>query len=341
MNEAAFPLVGPVLVFTLALPVSALLAKALLWAVGQLENRSNVPVPPGVRYAILVASSAVPLAWFISASLHQAESGASALVCAAIHAPGAFCAEAAYFSLALLLLAGASGVPRLAREQFPRRSSPSMGADAVRRRLSSLVAGRESLRSLEGRLAVSDMAPAITTVGVISPRVIVRTSFAEALDDEALASALHHELEHVRGRDPLRYFAVWWALAVNPFGSWMLRAEHARWLLSREAHCDRNAVFSGASASALAHALVIAARPARVTMSPALGCGHLAAVKLRIGLLLAYADKSPRRGRDIPGLRLVSTLLVFVLVLPHGGGTEPLDAVHEASESAVALFTNN
>ena len=75
MNEVIFPLLGPVLVVMVALPASALAARALLTALSRLQPAVVVPRQSALRYAIIVASSMAPLAWFLSASLHQAESG--------------------------------------------------------------------------------------------------------------------------------------------------------------------------------------------------------------------------------------------------------------------------
>jgi Zn-dependent protease with chaperone function len=341
VKEAIFPLLGPVLVFALALPASALLARLLLRGLSRLERTDGVHAKHGIRYAILVLSSSVPLAWFISASLHQVETGANVLVCSLEHAPEAFCPEAAYFSLALLVLAASVALPRLAREQFLLRPSASPRAARLRSRVLQLAAKREGLRGLVQRLVVTDEARTpIATVGVLHPRVVVQASFAERLDDESLAGALHHELVHLRARDPLRYFLLWWALAVNPLGRFLLKADHARWLLGREAHCDRAAVIAGASPIALAQALVVAARPpARgLTLSAALGDVHVDAMKLRVDLLFAYADRMPVGCCRQPALRLVAAFLVLVLVLPHQGGTQALDIVHQASETAVALL---
>jgi len=233
-------------------------------------------------------------------------------------------------------------LPRLLREQLVARASDSDSAHAVRTRIDDAIRRCSALSPLRERLVVSDVASSpIATVGIFSPRVIVQTEFARSLDNEALAGALYHELQHVSDWDPLRYFIASWARAVNPLGQWLLRREHARWMLGREADCDRQAVLSGASAVALAHALIVAARPGGSSLNPALGAGHVEAVKLRLGLLLAYADRRPGHCKHGPALRLVMVVLVLVLALPHGGGTEPLDTIHAVSERAVSLFAGS
>ncbi|HMI92306.1 MAG TPA: hypothetical protein VK509_13110, partial [Polyangiales bacterium] len=297
----------------------------------------------GLRYVLLVASSGAPLAWFISASLHQAESGREAEVCIATHAHEALCPEAALFALALVVCAGLFALPRLLREQLVNRPSTSPAALRTAARITGIIAARKALQPLRKRIYVRDDASApIATVGIALPRVIVRGSFADALDDDALAGALHHELEHVRDRDPFRYFLVWWALALNPLGRRFLDKELSAWLLAREVHCDREAVLEGAAASALAQALVTAARRmpiAALALQPALGTTDAASLRLRVELLLAYADHAPHRCCRQPVLRFALVALLLALVLPHSVGTSALDVVHIASEQAVSIFT--
>jgi beta-lactamase regulating signal transducer with metallopeptidase domain len=334
MNEAVFPLLGPLVVFAVVLPFSAMVARFLLEALG----RFDAALPRDARHAALVASSALPVVWFVSASLHQSETGTSAAVCAVLHDPGAFCPEAAYFSLGLCLLAVAFALPRLFREQLMLRPGTSIAAQTMQARVEQLIRRHRALHPLVGRTLVSEGNDVpLATVGIVRPRVVVEAGFAAALDDEALTGALHHELEHVVGRDPCRYFLAWWALAVNPFGRWLLASQHARWLFEREAQCDRQAVATGAGAAALAHALVTAAKPARPgPFRAALGSGNFASIRLRVGLLLAYADRRPsqyiRRSKPWGWLGA----LALVVALPHASGTHLLDAVHVASESAVS-----
>ena len=335
MTEAMFPLLGPLLVFGLTLPIAALLVKLVLLIVRRNEASTGLHAHLRLRYTLLVASSGVPMAWLISAALHQAESGRSALTCTAWHGPDGLCFEAGYFALVLLVLAGVFAVPRLVREQFALRPSSGPGARRTRERIARLVCLRPELGGLERRFVVRDaLDTSICTIGVLRPRVVIRTSFAEALDDDSLAAALHHEHAHVMGRDPLRYFAAWWALAVNPVGRWLLEGEFARWRLAREIHCDREAVLAGASASALAHSLVRAARPRVDGAVPALGLASPSALRLRVGLLLAYADQPPKHCCRGPALRLAILPIALAFVLPHRVGTELLDVVHSTSERA-------
>lgn len=332
MTEAVFPLLGPLIVFGLALPCLALAMKLLLLAV---RRREGLHLRLRLRYVLIVASSGVPLVWLISAGLHQAESGRIVEVCIAPHGPDALCLEAIYFALALVGLSALFALPRLIWEQVLLRGSPGEAARRASERIARLVHESPQLRALVGRCVVRDtLRHTIVTVGIVSPRVVIRTSFAQELDDESLIAVLHHELEHVVGRDPLRYFVAWWALAINPVGRWILNGELARWVLAREIHCDREAVLAGASAPALAHSLVRGSRSASSSPVPALGAGNLATLRLRVGLLLAYAEQPPVRCCRGPALRVVLVLLILVSALPHSAGTGLLDLLHAASERA-------
>lgn len=341
MNEAVFPLLGPFLVLGIALPLSAVVAKVFLSALWHFRLSCRLDELLGLRYAVIVGSSAVPVGWFLSASLHQAESSRHAVVCAALHGPSAFCPEAAGFSATLLVLAGVLGFFRLARVRRSTREHATVPPRATESRVAGLLANDAKLRSLIGRVVVSSSTRiAIATSGVLWPRVVVQADFADSLDDEALTGALYHELEHVSARDPLRYAIVSLAFAVNPFGAWLLQIDFAQWLLGREVQCDREAVSSGASAPALAHAVVRAARPERA-VAAMLGPNKIESLRFRVALLLSYAERHPeRRTRDI-GLQLAAAVFAFALILPHRTGTELLDVVHEASEGAVAMVLRN
>lgn len=332
MTEAVFPLLGPLIVFGLALPCLALVVKLLLLALRRSEGphlRLRLP------YVLIVASSGVPLIWLISAGLHQAETGRSAAICIAPHGPDALCTEAIYFTLALIGLSALFALPRLIWEQLILRGSPSEVARQTSERIAGLVFERPELGALRGRCVVRDsLRHPIVTVGVISPRLAIRTGFVQGLDDESLVAVLHHELEHVIGRDPLRYFIAWWALAINPLGRGFLNGELARWVLAREIHCDREAVLAGASGPALAHSLVRASRPRAAAPVPALGASNLATLQLRVGLLLAYSERPPVGCCRGPALRIALALLLLVSALPHSAGTELLDILHATSERA-------
>lgn len=341
MSEAAFPLVGTLLIFGILLPAASVASKGILWLLARLDGR-GLHRFGGLRYALLVLPTAVPLAWAVSASIHQAETGASSQVCAVAHGPSEYCAEAALLAVGLVLIVALAALPRILREQLALRPSGSAGASAARARVLAIISnGDTTLRRLSRAVVIKDDASEpIATFGVISPRVVLSTGFVQKLDDGALRAALAHEAEHVRGRDPLRYFIAWWALAANPLGGWLLRAELARWILAREAHCDRDAVVSGAGPSALAHALLIAARfGLPVPQAAALGATSTEILRLRVDLLMAYAERRPTHCCREPALRLTALAILVAAVLPHqANAVSALDALHTAAEQAVAIF---
>ncbi|MCA9645389.1 MAG: M48 family metalloprotease [Polyangiaceae bacterium] len=338
MSDAAFPLLGPVLVLGVVLPLSAVCARLLLWALRRIEARSATALT-NVRYWILVGSSALPIVWFVSASIHQAEPNQPHAVCAIVHHAERWCAEPALFSLALSLVVALWALPRVLLER--RMVARGQGPGA---RVTALIAGSPSLQDLRGRVHLSDVrGPALVTVGLLRPRVVLQRALLDQLDDPALVAALAHEASHVRRRDPLRYLLLWWALALNPLGRWLLGAERARWVFDRESRCDLEAVQGGACGAALAHALVLAARTPVSQSSAALGSGSLALIKLRIRLLLNYSGEhsscATRELRLQRGFALGFCLLcVAIALLPHGSGTLPLDLVHEATEAAARLL---
>ena len=118
-------------------------------------------------------------------------------------------------------------------------------------------------------------------------------------------------------------------------GRWLLGPLAGRWLAAREAHCDRHAVIRGADPLSLADALLTAARPTRLE-TVALGASDTSVLKLRVNLLLAFADRRPVAccGHGRWAVSSVGLMLVFVSCLPHHTGTQALDVVHTGTEHA-------
>ncbi len=338
MTEAAFPLLGTAFVMLVVLPAFALLAKGALWALER--KRAGGPLQRlKLRYLVLVGSSALPLAWLLSAGIHQVEEAQSAVACLLEHEAAAECFEPGFFAAALALLVLGLSVKPL-RAASKARLSRSARARDVQRRVTQIAEGHPSLRALTRRIAVTeDRGFALATQGIVRPRVVVGLAYADGLDDDALASALGHEAEHVRARDPLRYLALSVSLAVNPFGRWLLDPHARRWLAARETHCDREAVTHGAAPLSLASAIVQAARPTKPEVA-ALGAPDTSVLKLRVGMLLAFAERRPaeRRRRGPSAVSIALALVAIAVVLPHHTGTEALDAVHAGVEQAFTYF---
>jgi Zn-dependent protease with chaperone function len=343
MTELALPVLGALFVFGILLPMAALISKLILRLLQVRGNGSGLHDHGALRYALLIGPTLGPLAWIISACLHQAEAGTAANVCVVYDPPGMLCPEVALFACALVLLVALTALPRIGREQRALRAARSPEAERLRARLERLAPrSPPDLSRMLAQLVIADhTSEPIATHGVLAPRIVVQTAFASGLDDAALLGALCHEAEHVRDRDPLRYFIAWWALAVNPIGRWLLGSELTRWIVAREAHCDRAAVLAGASAPALAQALVAAARfsPAAGAATPALRTADARVLRLRVDLLLAYAERRPHRCCRPLSLRLAACGFVLALALAHPFGEEPLNTLHRTTEDVATFIT--
>lgn len=338
MIEATFPLLGTAFVVLIVLPAFALLAKAGL----VLLERDEVGGPLhglNLRYVLLTGSSVLPLAWLLSAGVHQAETGKSALACLFDHDTAELCFEPGFFALVLSVAVLASSLGVIQRHRGVRSSSSEV-ALVLLRRVTRIVESDPGLACLRRRIVVTDDTTfALGTHGWIKPRVFVGSAFASRLSDEMLASALAHEAEHVRAFDPLRYLVLQLALAVNPFGRFLLEPHAARWQAAREAHCDREAVIHGAAPLPLADAIVRAARPG-VREAVALGARDTAVLKFRIGMLLAFAERAPARccHQGPSAFPVAFVLLLIALLLPHRTGTAALDVLHTGAEHALTYF---
>jgi Zn-dependent protease with chaperone function len=335
MNEAIFPLLGTAFVVLIVLPLFAVLAKLGLI---RCERRGGDGPLHGLnlRYLLLVGASILPLAWFLSAGLHQVEAGTSALSCLFDHDKAVLCFESGFFALALSGFIAFRGY-RLFQEA--RRVPEVIIAPSIEGRIASLIDGNDTLRILEGRVRVTaNTNVAIGTFGVFRPFVVIGKTFSENLTDEMLVGALAHEREHVRAYDPLRYLLLDVALAINPASAFMLKSHVARWHAAREAHCDREAVVSGAEPLSLADAIVRAARPQKLAV--ALGAKNTSVLRLRVGMLVAFSERKPthccREGRVV--FPIAIGLLLIALMLPHRAGTAALDAIHTGAERALAHF---
>jgi Zn-dependent protease with chaperone function len=338
MIEATFPLLGTAFVVLVVLPAFALLAKAGLVMLER--DEAGGPLHGlNLRYVLLTGSSALPIAWLLSAGLHQAETGKSALACLLDHDTAELCFEPGFFALVLAAAIFASSIG-VVRKHRGARASSTDAARTLLRRVARIIASDPVLAGLHDRVVVTDDDGfALGTHGLLKPRVFIGTAFASRLSDEMLASALGHEAEHVRSLDPLRYLILQLALAVNPFGRFLLEPHAARWHAAREAHCDREAVILGAAPLPLADAIVRAARPG-AREAVALGARDTAVLKFRIGMLLAFSERAPARccHQGPSAFPVAFVLLLIALLLPHQTGTAALDVLHTGAEHALTYF---
>jgi Zn-dependent protease with chaperone function len=347
MSAAVFPVLGAVLVFLGVLPLTALLARLVLRVADHVLPASWQHFHGELRYFLIVMASAAPLLWFVSAGVHQAESGEPSGVCASEHgAEGIICWEPWLFALILSVYCASLALRRRVSKQSVgggRARELSARGQAAALRVARLLTAHAGLHALRRRCQVSDELPfSAATVGMLFPRVVLSIRFVELVDDDELVGTLHHELEHVRGHDPLRYFLAALSLRVNAWGRVFLDRELWQWRFQRELHCDREAVANGASATAIARAIVIAARNSLDSAIVALGDADGRALRLRVELLLAYAERPPqsagRRARSAFGATLFAALALALL--PHGGRTWALDTIHTAVETTVLALAS-
>lgn len=338
MNELVFPLAGALVVFLVVVPLATLVAKAVMVA----RRRAPAGLPAhgtAGAYALVIAPTLVPALWFLSAALHQSEPGQALAACAVDHLQDDSCRGALLFAGVLALILGHGVMRRLRRDLAPRPAGQRLPATSRHgRRLAALCAAHPALARAAHRIAaVTGARDPVCTRKALRPIIEIEASFMDHLDDHALAAALLHEVEHARALDPLRYLLAAVSLSLNPLAR-LLRPELARWRLAREAACDRGAVQAGANPLALALAIVSAARPTRAPAPAIATLGGCDGVKLRVQLLLRYAEQSPgpRRAPSyaLPGTPFFLALLLL-LALPHATGTALLDVLHQGIEIAV------
>ena len=198
---------------------------------------------------------------------------------------------------------------------------------------------RAVLRALRSALSADSFYSPIATVGLFRARVVVSSAFEDCASPEVMNAALAHEAAHVRGLDPLR---IWFAQMIADL-QWPgpgARSRLRRWALALELKRDDEAILSGASATALAESLIVAAqltanlREAGRFDGPsiavgAIGPGEGLAVRVR-RLLDAPAGRAPRRSVVVPSLVCSGTLVAsvafgieygdaFLLLIPGAG----------------------
>ncbi len=336
MKELAFPLLGTAMVALIVVPLSTLAAKLLLAR----RSRSLEHLPrfgSSANYLLLVGPVLGPVVWFVSAGLHQAESGRGLAACLYDGIGSEACWDALAFSLFLLALV-AGGFLRRIRQSFAVYSAHRRisGHSSYDERLQRLRCSHQGLRRYRV-VPVRSAAEPVCTRGLLRPVIEVSEDVLDALDDTSLMSTLLHELEHARSLDPLRYFVADVCLQLNPLSS-LLRSEVARWRLAREASCDEQAVRSGADPLCLAAAIVQASRPAPAPVAAAAlaGSGNLKALRLRIGLLLGFHEQSAQPIRQDSPVIVGLCSVFFIGLLPHVMGSGPLDSLHLAIETTLA-----
>jgi beta-lactamase regulating signal transducer with metallopeptidase domain len=338
VKAVVFPVLGAVFVFLVLVPVLTLVCKGLL-----VLRRRHLAEPGAygttATFMLIVAPVLGPLAWFTSAGLHHAEPGDALLGCLNGVVADEWCVGAiAFAGVQLLLLAVACG-RKVYKPSFPRHGVAEDARHA--QRLHRICASHHGLRGAAQRVtACAHLGEPIATWGLWAPRIAVSPNLLDALDDDALAAALLHEVAHARNRDPLRYLVAFVALSLNPLAG-LLRSEFARWRFTRELACDAEAVHQGAKPASLAHAIVQAARSAGGApheCAAHLAHGGLAALRARIALLLNHRPL-PAAGRVtwLPTLALIAAA-VGLVALPHVLDKSQLAYLHLGVEAVLTAF---
>lgn len=338
MSELFFPVLGVGVVFFVAVPLLSLLSRAILEAIpGGAGDALREHTRPW-RYALVLGPTFGPVIWLVSAVVHQSERGTPLGACIVDHLGGRACGDVILFGMLLFAVVGLGASRRMrGHAGFPRRG---VGRDEgpCTARLERLRQGHPALRAFGARIQLVDqgLAPACTR-GILRPRIELEVALVERLTDEELVATLLHEIEHASARDPLRLWLGQVALSLNPLGR-LLAPELARYHFAREALCDRNAVQRGASPLALASSIVSAATPRSTPQALAALGGHgIEGVRVRVQLLLGYAERKPT-GEQAPGgasLGLNALLAASLIAWPHFAGTTPLDILHHAIEYGV------
>ena len=340
MSELLFPVVGAVLVFAVIVPALSLASRAGLYLLS-LRGEPLTKQESPLRLLLVIGPSLIPITWLISATIHQSEDGAPLAACAIDHLGGELCRDVMLFGAVLFGMLAASSLFRSLRDRLslPRSVALTEDASEASARVAACSRAHVGLNAISHRIHVVDggAAPACTR-GIIRPRVEISRELVDSLEDDELTATLLHEMEHARAWDPLRLFLAQVALSLNPLRR-LLDPELARYHFAREALCDRRAVEGGAEPLALARSIVAVATPghAQASLAALGGCG-VESVRLRVQLLLTYAEHTPepvKTGTVFGGL-VVPILLVGLA--PHFVGVEPLDRMHQAIElSAIAL----
>ena len=109
-----------------------------------------------------------------------------------------------------------------------------------------------------GALRRPSVLPALATVGLLRPRIVVSAGLDALLDQDALDAALAHERAHARHHDPLR---IWIAQVATDlqWPSPFARRRFDQWLSALELARDEEARVEGALGEDLAAAVVAVA----------------------------------------------------------------------------------
>lgn len=190
---------------------------------------------------------------------------------------------------------------RLRRFLAAQPSRPLEGSDPL------YVAARRV--HLHGRVRVLIGAAAMPafTAGFLRPRVYFSSALLQTLDADELNAAFHHELEHVRRRDPLRLATIRF---LERMLFWVPIASRLAGAATEAIELRADDIASRVGRLALASAIVKAASLAQAPTPPSLpALGRMSPAR-RARRLLGEPLPSPR----VPAVHLAASMLLLCLV---------------------------
>ena len=226
--------------------------------------------------------------------------------------PGALAVGLSSTLVTITAIAAGSAV-----QQLRRTRSVIAGLKRSQRGLSMRVSGVASAVGVQDRIDLVESNELIAfCYGLRSPRLLISTGLADALDDSELEAVLRHELVHARLLDPLRTLvarSIGAGLAFVPMSAGMVHA----YLCRRELAADRAAVDQMGDSLPLASALQQTLLRRATLDASGLAVGGLSATDIRIDRLLGV-NTSPATLVTRPSalqLTFFSALLVLTACL--------------------------
>ena len=177
-------------------------------------------------------------------------------------------------------------------------------------------------------LRICRSVPALTTTGILRPKILLSGSAEFLLNGNELRTALNHELAHIRRRDNFKKMLLRFVAFPG------MRGLEAAWLEASEMAADDAAVSSTADALDLAAALLKLSRLKADERSPdltaALVRGHAAIINARVERLISWPER-PEASRDFSARSILGVVLPILAVFVITYGSLLAD-VHRATE---------
>jgi Zn-dependent protease with chaperone function len=179
-------------------------------------------------------------------------------------------------------------------------------------------------------LRIAPVVPAMTTVGIVHPRVLMSGAAELMLGTNELHTALNHEIAHVRRRDNLKKLLFRFVAFPG-----MSDLENA-WLEATEMTADDAAVSSVAEALDLASALIKLSRlgplEPQTDLTTALVHDPTSAMNARVERLIAWKDEPHVTSSNrLSGWHRLSVVLITIAIFALTY-TQLLSEVHTATE---------